>query len=395
MIIPGKPEDTLMSFTLSDWLDREDAFLAPYAMRTRLSKGRLHDEPAHAFRTHYQRDRDRVIHSTAFRRLMNKTQVFVTQTSDHYRTRLTHTLEVAQISRTLARQLGLNEDLTETIALMHDLGHPPFGHTGERALNDCMADHGGFEHNRHGLRIVTDLEYRYPDFPGLNLTWEVLEAQAMHSKTPEAPDVASFRSAGQPLLEAQIVDASDSLAYDTHDTDDALSVGLINIHDLEAVPFWNRAVERARQRHRNLSPLNFQATVVRALIDWQVTDLLENSLKNLRERNIRSIEDVRACPVLIAQPGPEVVALKSGLERFLRERVYRHHRVVGMVYKGERMLRRMFDELTRHSDMLPARYLERAKNSSLERTACDYLAGMTDRFAQEEYIRLFHPTSSS
>src|SRR5689334_4802481 len=211
------------SSTLSDWLDREDAALAPYAMRTRLSKGRLHDEAAHAFRTLYQRDRDRVVHSTAFRRLMNKTQVFVTQTSDHHRTRLTHTLEVAQISRTLARQLGLNEDLTETIALMHDLGHPPFGHTGERALNECMADHGGFEHNRHGLRIVTDLEYRYPDFPGLNLTWEVLEAQAMHSKTPEAPDVARFRSAGQPLLEAQIVDASDSLAYDTHDTDDALS----------------------------------------------------------------------------------------------------------------------------------------------------------------------------
>ncbi len=381
--------------TLSDWLDREDALLAPYAMRTRQSKGRRHDEPAHAFRTLYQRDRDRIVHSTAFRRLMNKTQVFVTQTSDHHRTRLTHTLEVAQISRTIARQLGLNEDLTEAIALMHDLGHPPFGHAGERALNECMAAHGGFEHNRHGLRIVEELEYRYPDFPGLNLTYEVLEAQAMHSKTPLAPDVARYLGAGQPLLEAQVVDAADSLAYDTHDTDDALSVGLITPADLDAIPFWSKAVERVRQKHRQLSPLNFQATVVRALVDWQVTDLLDNTLRGLQERHIQSIDDVRRSPVVIAQPGSEVVALKSELECFLRERVYRHHRVVRMVYKGEEMLRRMFDELTRHPDILPARYLERAQNSSLERTVCDYLAGMTDRFAQEEYLRLFHPTSAS
>jgi dGTPase len=382
-------------FTLADWLDREDAFLAPYAMRTRLSKGRLHEEPAHAFRTLYQRDRDRIVHCTAFRRLMNKTQVFVTQTSDHNRTRLTHTLEVAQISRTIARQLGLNEDLTEAIALLHDVGHPPFGHAGERALNECMADHGGFEHNRHGLRIVTELEYRYPVFPGLNLTWEVLEAQAMHSKTPDAPDVARFRPAGQPLLEAQIVDAADSLAYDTHDTDDALSVGLITLADLEAVPFWALAAERARARHRHLNSLNFQATVVRALVDWQVTDLLNNTVKNLRERGIGSVDDVRRCPTLIAQPGPEVVALKGELEAFLHEHVYRHHRVVRTVYKGERMLRRMFEELTLHSDMLPARYLDRAASSSIHRTACDYLAGMTDRFAQEEYIRLFQPASAS
>jgi dGTPase len=382
-------------FTVSDWLDREDAFLARYAMRTRLSKGRRHDEPTHGFRTHYQRDRDRIVHSTAFRRLMNKTQVFVTQSSDHNRTRLTHTLEVGQISRTIARQLGLNEDLTEAIALMHDLGHPPFGHAGERALAECMAGHGGFEHNRHGLRIVTELEYRYPDFPGLNLTWEVLEAQALHSKDRDAADVARYLGAGQPLLEAQIVDAADSLAYDTHDTDDALSVGLITLADLETVPFWAEAARRVRDRHRNLTPLNFQATVVRALVDWQVTDLLENTVRNLREHSIASIADVRRCPRLLAAPGPEVVALKQELERFLHDRVYRHHLVVRTVHKGQRMLRRMFDELTRHPDMLPARYLERAKTSSLERTVCDYLAGMTDRFAQEEYIRLFHPAVTS
>src|SRR6478736_1055275 len=202
-----------------DWHDREEELLAPYAMRSRQSRGRRHAEEAHPYRTVYQRDRDRIIHCTAFRRLMYKTQVLVTQTNDHHRTRLTHTLEVAQISRTIARRLGLNEDLTEAIALAHDLGHPPFGHAGERALDECMRDHGGFEHNRHGLRIVELLEYRYADFPGLNLSWEVLEAQAMHSKRRDDPELQEFRRAGQPLLEAQLVDAADSLAYNTHDLD--------------------------------------------------------------------------------------------------------------------------------------------------------------------------------
>src|SRR5262245_20353135 len=215
-----------------------DSHLAPYAMRTALTKGRKHPEPEHAYRTLYPRDRDRIVHSTAFRRLMHKTQVLVNQIGDHHRTRLTHTLEVAQISRTVARQLGLNEDLTEAIALAHDLGHPPFGHAGERALDECMAGHGGFEHNLHGLRILEVLEYRYADFPGLNLSWEVLEAQAMHSKRHDAPEVRAFREAGQPLLEAQVVDAADSLAYDTHDIDDALSIGVLTFADLEEVEFW-------------------------------------------------------------------------------------------------------------------------------------------------------------
>src|SRR5580700_8425845 len=196
-------------FEPPDWLDREDEVLAPYAMRTRQSRGRHHPEEPHLFRTLYQRDRDRIVHSTAFRRLMHKTQVLVTQTSDHHRTRLTHTLEVAQISRTIARQLGLNEDLTEGIALSHDLGHPPFGHAGEEALNECMRSFGGYEHNRHGFRIVTQLEYRYPDFPGLNLSWEVLEAMALHSKRQDLPEIAEFTAVGQPLLEAQVADAAD------------------------------------------------------------------------------------------------------------------------------------------------------------------------------------------
>src|SRR5271165_5061788 len=204
-------------FEPADWLDREDALLAPYAMRTRHSRGRRHPEPPHAFRSLYQRDRDRIVHSTAFRRLMHKTQVLVIQTNDHHRTRLTHTLEVTQISRTVARRLGLNEDLTEAIALSHDLGHPPFGHAGESALDECMREQGGFEHNLHGLRIVQVLEYPYVSFPGLNLSWEVQEAMALHSRRRDRPEAARFSAAGQPLLEAQVADAADSLAYDAHD----------------------------------------------------------------------------------------------------------------------------------------------------------------------------------
>src|SRR5437588_2227054 len=268
-------------FEPPDWLDREEEVLAPDAMRTRPSRRRQYPEQPHPFRTLYQRDRDRIIHSTAFRRLMYKTQVLVNQTSDHHRTRLTHTLEVAQISRTIARQLGLNEDLTECIALSHDLGHPPFGHAGERALNECMRDFGGYEHNRHGFRIVTQLEYRYPDFPGLNLSWEALEAMALHSKRADAPEMQAFRAGGQALLEAQVVDASDSLAYDTHDIDDALSLGLITLADLEAVEFWRQTVERVRRRPHVTGPEQFQPTVVRALIDWQVGDLLEHTRQQL------------------------------------------------------------------------------------------------------------------
>src|SRR6266404_1886933 len=225
-------------FEPPNWLEREQEMLAPYAMRTHQSRGRRHQEEPHPFRTLYQRDRDRIVHSTAFRRLMYKTQVLAAPTNDHHRTRLTHSLEVAQISRTIARQLGLNEDLTEAIALAHDLGHPPFGHAGEEALDDCMREHGGFEHNRHGLRIVETLEYRYADFPGLNLSLEVLESQAHHSKHLDAPEIQQYAGAGQPLLEAQVVDAADSLAYDTHDLDDALGVGLIAFEDLEGVEFW-------------------------------------------------------------------------------------------------------------------------------------------------------------
>lgn len=382
-------DDTL--FEPLDWLAHEDEVLAPYAMRTRRSRGRRHPEEPHPFRTLYQRDRDRIVHSTAFRRLMYKTQVLVTQTNDHHRTRLTHTLEVAQISRTIARQLGLNEDLTEAIALAHDLGHPPFGHAGEQALDECMAAQGGFEHNRHGLRIVEVLEYRYADFPGLNLSWEVLEAMAMHSKRADAADVRDYLGAGQPLLEAQVVDAADSLAYDTHDLDDALSTGLLAPADLDEVEFWRRAVERVRQQHRAIGPLQFQPTVVRALIDWQVSDLLEHTRQRLHQERVVTVDDVRRARGPLVGPGPEVRALKAGLEEFLHRRVYRHHRVQRMAAKGQRILRALFAEFCRVPELLPERYSKRVRGGQPERTVCDYLAGMTDRYAQDEYLRLFQP----
>jgi dGTPase len=381
-------------FEPPDWLDREEEVLAPYAMRTRQSRGRLHPEQGHTFRTLYQRDRDRVVHSTAFRRLMYKTQVLVAQTNDHHRTRLTHTLEVAQISRTIARQLGLNEDLTEAFALAHDLGHPPFGHAGEDALHECMKDHGGFEHNQHGLRIVEYLEYRYADWPGLNLSWEVLEALALHSKRREAAEIQRFTSVGQMLLEAQVVDAADSLAYDTHDLDDALGVGLISTEDLRDVEFWRRAVERVHQAHPVIRPESFQPTVIRALIDWQVSDLLEHTRQRLHVERVQTVKDVRRAAGPLVAPGAEVRQLKAELEGFLHRRVYRHSKVLRMAAKGRRFLHAIFQEYCGAPGQLPPRYAERARTGPVERTVCDYIAGMTDRYAQDEYLRLFQPYSN-
>ncbi|HTU20533.1 MAG TPA: deoxyguanosinetriphosphate triphosphohydrolase [Gemmataceae bacterium] len=378
-------------FEPSDWLDREDEVLAPYAMRTRQSRGRRHPEEQHPFRTLYQRDRDRIVHSTAFRRLMHKTQVLVTQTNDHHRTRLTHTLEVAQIGRTVARRLGLNEDLTEAIALSHDLGHPPFGHAGESALDECMAEHGGFEHNLHALRIVEVLEYRYADFPGLNLSWEVLEAMALHSKRRQAPEIAEFTGVGQPLLEAQVADAADSLAYDAHDVDDALSVGLITPADLCEVEFWRRVLEAVQRRHGDLPPEQFQPTMIRHLIDWQVRDLLEHTMHRLRQERIRSVAEVRNAASLLVEPSPALRALKAELEQLLARRVYNHYRVQRMAVKGGRIIRQLFEEFCRVPRLLPDRYGRRIGVQRPERTVCDYVAGMTDRYAQDEFLRLFQP----
>jgi dGTPase len=378
-------------FEPPDWLDQEDRLLAPYALRSRDSRGRAFPEDPHPFRTPFQRDRDRIVHSTAFRRLMHKTQVLVTQTNDHHRTRLTHTLEVTGIARTLARRLGLNEDLTEAIALSHDLGHPPFGHAGETALNECMADHGGFEHNRHGLRIVELLEYPYASFPGLNLTWELREAMAQHSKRHEAPEIAPYRQVGRPLLEAQVADAADSLAYDAHDIDDALGVGLISPAEMLEVTAWRQAVEEVRRRYGELGPEKFQTNVVRTLIAWQVTDVLDHTRTRLQQERIRNVEEVRAFPGVLVGASPEWQVLRGELEAFLSARVYRHFLVQRMASKGGRMVRELFDAFNRSPELLPHRYQGRIPERGQQRVVCDYVAGMTDRFAQDEYLRLFQP----
>jgi dGTPase len=374
-----------------DWLDREDAVLAPYAMHARASRGRHYPEESHPYRTIFQRDRERIVHATAFRRLMHKTQVFVANTNDHHRTRLTHTLEVAQISRTVSRRLALNEDLTEAIALSHDLGHPPFGHAGEDMLNECLKDHGGFDHNLNALRVVEVLEERYPNFPGLNLSWEVREAFVQHAKARHHPDVQPYLAAGSPLLEAQVVDATDSLTYDTHDLDDALGLGLITLGELEAVEFWRLAAEQVRQP--GMSAELFRTGVVRHLIDWQVRDLLAQSLASLKRHRIRTVDDVRQFRGTLIECSPALCPLKAELERFLHESVYRHYRVMRMKHQGRRILRALFDEFCRHPELLPGRFTRRRKDGPLERLVGDYLAGMTDRFAQQEFLRLFHPST--
>ena len=395
-----------------DRLAFEDGWLAPNAMPSRASRGRRHPEPGHPFRSLYQRDRERVVHCTAFRRMTGKTQVLVASVNDHHRTRLTHTLEVTQIARTVARRLRLNEDLAEAIALAHDIGHPPFGHAGEDALNECLKPFGGFDHNLFGLRRVDELEERYPQFPGLNLSFEVREAFVQHCGRLDAPECTEFRDAGRPLLEAQIADVVDSIAYDTHDTDDALGLGLITLAELSGVEFWALATDRVRAHTPGLSDGPLRVAVVRELLAWQVTDLLEETGNRIAAANVQSVADVRAAAGPLVGFAPDVRRLKAGLERFLRERVYKHHRVLRMTANGKRILQALFAEYVRSPELLPEKHLRRWTGSEtvvgppppgwmtaartrldcLERVVGDYLAGMTDRFAQLEYRRLFLPS---
>jgi dGTPase len=398
--------------TTDDWLEFEDRWLAPYALPSRASRGRRHAEPDHPFRSLYQRDRERIVHCTAFRRMTGKTQVLVASVNDHHRTRLTHTLEVTQLARTVARRLRLNEDLAEAIALAHDIGHPPFGHAGEDALNECLKPFGGFDHNLFGLRRVDELEERYPQFPGLNLSFEVREAFIQHSGRRDTPECAEFRDAGAPLLEAQIADVVDSIAYDTHDIDDALGLGFITLEELSRVEFWARATDRVRAHTPGLSGGPLRVAVVRELLAWQVTDLLDETGNRLAGASVRTLADVRAARGPLVGLTPEVRGLKAGLERFLHERVYKHHRVLRMTANGKRVLQALFAEYVRSPELLPEKHLRRwtgadaligppppgwvttarTRLDCLHRVVGDYLAGMTDRFAQLEYRRLFLPS---
>ncbi|MFQ5441367.1 MAG: deoxyguanosinetriphosphate triphosphohydrolase [Thermodesulfobacteriota bacterium] len=376
------------------YIESEARNLAPYAARSAETRGREFKEEEHPFRTPFQRDRDRVIHSHAFRRLEYKTQVFVYHEGDHYRTRLTHSIEVAQISRTIARALGLNEDLSEAIALAHDLGHPPFGHSGEKVLNGLMKVHGGFEHNAQSLRLVEKLEKRYPEFDGLNLTWEVREGIAKHSSEHDCPsENAEFKKLKFPSLEAQIVDIADEIAYNNHDIDDGLSSRMLSSEALEAVEIWRINLEEAKKGLKGREKKVVKPRTIIRIINAQVTDLVETVKKTVEEDGIISIAQVRERAKPVARFSPAMEELNRGLKRFLRQNLYSHHRVIRMADKAERIIKKLFNAYLREPRLLPpaTHRLMEEEGRGKERVICDYIAGMTDRFALNEYKKLFDP----
>jgi dGTPase len=363
--------------------------LAPYAQRSEETRGRVHGKEPHPFRGAFQRDRDRIIHSSAFRRLEYKTQVFVNHEGDHYRTRLTHTLEVAQISRSLARALRLNEDLTEAIALAHDLGHTPFGHSGEEALNGLMIDHGGFEHNAQGLRVVDLLEERYPDFPGLNLTFEVREGFATHSTRHDFPkESKGFDPTERPTLEAQIVSVADEIAYDNHDLDDGLTSGILREEDVSKLKIWQEVDD---EDGAGLPPKMRWARAIRRLIDMEVTDVVETTEARIRESGVKTVEDVRRHGEPLVNGSARLTTMKDDLEAYLASEFYSYYTVRRMANKARGFMEEMFQAYVRDPVMLPPENQRAVEEYGLQRTVADYLAGMTDRFAQQEYRRLFHP----
>jgi dGTPase len=365
--------------------EREAAILAPYATHSAASAGRKYPEPPHPYRGPFQRDRDRILHSAAFRRLSQKTQVFTGEMGDYHRTRLTHTLEVASIARTLARSLRLNEDLVEALTLAHDIGHPPFGHSGEDLLDECLRDAGGFNHNAQALRIVELLETRYPEFPGLNLSREVLEGQRQR-----VDKRAASGTGPSPLLEVQVVDAADSIAYDSHDADDALAVGLVDLGQLLTVPLWREAADRVRRRYANLDDRQLCRAIVHELINWQVDDLMSGAPRALAALRVATVADARRLPVVVA-PSTELAEKKRGLESFLWNEVYRHPTVVARRGVAQQALRKMFDLYSTAPERLPPKFRGRADVDGVPRAVADYLAGMTDRYAFDEHRRLTSP----
>jgi dGTPase len=371
--------------------EMEAAQLAPYAQRSSASRGRAYPEEEHDYRTAFQRDRDRILHTTAFRRLEYKTQVFVNYEGDHYRTRLTHTLEVAQIARTIARTLMLNQDLVEAIAMAHDLGHTPFGHAGEMVLHTLMAGRGGFNHNTHGLRIVEKLEERYPGFPGLNLTWEVREGIAKHATEYDAPEANAYEPDLRGTLEAQVINVADEIAYNTHDLDDGLRSGLIGERQLSQVGLWNEALAALGIRDAGLSTID-RNCVVRHLINLEVSDAIYATESRLQEVQPNSVDAVRHLPHDLAGFSDALQPRNRELKDILYRCLYRHWRVMRVSEKSKRVLTSLFETYLESPMQLPEEVQARIGGEDvLERVICDYMAGMTDRFALEEYRKMFDP----
>lgn len=370
----------------------EEENLAPCASRSGMSRGRVHPEEEHPYRTIYMRDRDRIIHSQAFRRLEYKTQVFVYHEGDHYRTRLTHTLEVAQIARSMARALRLNEDLCEAIALSHDMGHPPFGHSGERALDELMKNDGGFEHNLHTLRIVDHIEHRYPGFRGVNLSWETREAIAKHSRRKDHPSVQEFMDTPSPSLEAQVVDLADAIAYNSHDLDDGLESGLLDVEELCGASLFKRFYTAASSI-ANMTRKLVNHHVIRKVINAQVGDAVRQTENNIRRFRIASPDDARAIPEKVADFSADMRREHNDLKSFLKKNMYQHYRVIRMEEKAYNVVSDLFRAYDKRKELLPTHVQRRFDDEDKRRLICDYIAGMTDRFAMDEHRKLFDPVA--
>lgn len=365
--------------------------LAPYALRSAESRGRVYPESESATRTAFTRDRDRIIHTTPFRRLMYKTQVFVFFEGDHYRTRLTHTLEVSQLGRSLARGLGANEDLAEAVCLAHDLGHAPFGHAGEHVLNRLMTDQGGFNHNTQSYRIVTELERRYPDFPGLNLTYETREGMLKHETDYDVSEAAEYEPDKRASLEAQIANLADEIAYNAHDLDDGLRAKLFTLEDLEELAIWQELSRHAGWQPGTMFTSMHRHEIIRELIGRSVTDVMARTEGILLDNAIDSPDKLQRHPVNVVGYSAEFGEKVRALKRFLFERMYRHYRLVRMQTKAERFLAELFEAYVKEPHMLPSETQERLDSATTERVVADYIAGMTDRYALDEWQRLYDP----
>ncbi|MGB3716253.1 MAG: deoxyguanosinetriphosphate triphosphohydrolase [Candidatus Promineifilaceae bacterium] len=374
----------------SDLEQIENAYLAPYALKSSDSRGRIHPEPESTIRTAFHRDRDRIVHTTAFRRLEYKTQVFVYYEGDHYRTRLTHTLEVAQLGRSIARGLGGNEDLTEAICLAHDLGHPPFGHAGERALNGLMDEHGGFNHNTQSYRIVTEIEKRFPQFTGLNLTYETREGMIKHETEYDKSDTSEYEPDKNGSLEAQIANAADEIAYNAHDLEDGLRAELFSIRDLSDIEIWQALTSHIGEKG-DIFTKTSRGEVIRELIGMVVTDVIKTSAVNLERWGIDSPRALQSQKENVVTYSDELGDWIRSLKDFLYQRMYRHYRLMRMHAKAERYLCEIFMAYVSEPRMLPTHIQQRLDKASPERVITDYIAGMTDRYALQEWDKLFDP----
>jgi dGTPase len=380
-----------MAITRQQREEQEDYCLAPYGIRSKDSKGRAYPDTKPTYRTAFQRDRDRILHTTAFRRLEYKTQVFLNTEGDYYRTRLTHTLEVAQIGRTVARALGANEDLEEAICLAHDLGHSPFGHSGERILNELMEEEGGFDHNKQSLRIVTKLENRFEDFPGLNLTWETREGIVKHETEYDISDADEYDPHLRGHLEAQIANAADELAYSAHDLDDGLRSGLLSTEWLKDLAIWQMLVESVEWNGSRLSELD-RKKLIRRMIGLEVRDLIESTDKEIQRSKIKSVEALQKLDHNVIRFSDEMGQMNRDLKDFLYKKLYKHHRVIRMQVKAEGIISDLFTAYEKDPLMLPDHIYSGIESRGLKRAICDYIAGMTDRFAIDEHQKLFDPT---